>query len=86
MITYVVQVIYLLFQLSAAECDKSVQCVRYPPDCESSKSCLVLVTYKHNPSSQTVDITLASNQSWIGFAQVDVLNSKKMVGVLIGTL
>ena len=56
-----------------------MQCIRVPADCSSSDACDVLIMYKHIPSSNTIEATIATNSSngYIAWAKSD--RNQKMV-------
>ena len=51
-------------------CGNGETCIKYPEGCQSSADCYWLISYKYNKQAQIFDLMLATNETWVGFAQV----------------
>ena len=77
----IVVIFNLIFKLSEITCENLATCFKIPEDCTSSKDCNLLVNYKHDMENSAFDVTIASNEEWGAFSQVQDLKAEKMVSI-----
>ena len=79
----IITICFMLLQISFDECNKSVNCLKYPKGCKSFTTCKSVALYFFNKETSQVHIQLTSKDKWVAFGQVLKTAPNFMVSVYI---
>eukprot|EP00794_Sanderia_malayensis_P007693 gene7693-8530_t len=60
--------------IDASTCGTKMGCYRYPTGCSSSATCNVLIAFKYNISSDSVDVSISTKNAWVAFGLCSAQN------------